>query len=235
MIRLFTMSFCAVLFLDIISACVPGEYFNNNQCCPKCNPGSVVKTHCSDITSTVCIPCTDETYMDHPNGVTKCLRCKACDSGAGLITKKACTYTSNTECDCETGSFCDVHCDICQKHKICSPGERVKINGTKRTDTVCEQCPEGTFRNETMSDCIPWTKCSSGSVEKAGTNTSDIVCGSAMRARWWYHYLGVPAVLIYIICICTYWCRQQRNTEGFSVQETGIQQHPEAEPQLTNC
>ncbi|CAH2320030.1 tumor necrosis factor receptor superfamily member 14 isoform X2 [Pelobates cultripes] len=114
----------------VFSACLPGEYEYEGECCPQCPSGNVVKNHCTDAVSTVCIPCVDNTYMDHPNGETKCLRCKICDKGAGLVTKKACTYTSNTVCDCERGSFCrsvsGKECDMCERHKTCPPGEMVK-------------------------------------------------------------------------------------------------------------
>uniref|UniRef100_A0A8C5Q0F5 TNFR-Cys domain-containing protein n=1 Tax=Leptobrachium leishanense TaxID=445787 RepID=A0A8C5Q0F5_9ANUR len=163
------------------NTCIPGEYNHEGECCPKCVSGKVVKTHCTKTTSTVCIPCVDNTYMDHPNGEIKCLRCKTCDKGAGLITIKKCTYTSNTECGCEDGSFCPVanaiECDMCQKHKKCQAGEEVKSNGTKLKDTECEKCREGTFSNDTMTHCAAWTKCLEGKrVKMNGNSTHDTIC-----------------------------------------------------------
>ncbi|KAM8927652.1 tumor necrosis factor receptor superfamily member 14 [Pelodytes ibericus] len=176
-------------FIKEVSMCIPGEYLHENECCPKCPPGSIVKIHCTNGKSTVCIPCEQNTYMDHPNGLTRCLRCKTCDSGAGLVTKKACTYTSNAECVCEEGSFCHTEkseeCDLCQRHTECSAGEMVKQAGTSRTDNICEKCPEGTFSNDSMSTCRPWTKCAKEEhMEKMGTNTSDALCKENNRKHW---------------------------------------------------
>ncbi|XP_075460995.1 tumor necrosis factor receptor superfamily member 14 isoform X2 [Ascaphus truei] len=154
-----------ILFAKVVTMqslkCDAGEYEINNECCPMCPPGSVVRSHCTTDSSTVCVPCITQTYMDHPNGVSKCLRCKICDKGAALVTQKGCTYNSNTICECEAGHFCPEEdgkeCNLCQQHTICQPGEWVEKLGTARTNTMCEICPLDTFSNESMSKtCIPW-------------------------------------------------------------------------------
>ncbi|XP_053546320.1 tumor necrosis factor receptor superfamily member 14 isoform X1 [Bombina bombina] len=110
--------------------CKPGDYEIDNECCPMCLSGSVVKNHCTSHISTECVPCVPPTYMDHPNGETKCLKCKICDAGAGLIIQKPCTYTSNTVCECQFGYFCPEdsgkECDLCQEHTKCKPGKIIK-------------------------------------------------------------------------------------------------------------
>ncbi|CAH2320029.1 tumor necrosis factor receptor superfamily member 14 isoform X1 [Pelobates cultripes] len=204
----------------VFSACLPGEYEYEGECCPQCPSGNVVKNHCTDAVSTVCIPCVDNTYMDHPNGETKCLRCKICDKGAGLVTKKACTYTSNTVCDCERGSFCrsvsGKECDMCERHKTCPPGEMVKRYGTNRMDTECEKCPEGTFRNKTMSNCTKWTACASGIIIQQGTSTNDTICKTLHARKRWILFLSglcMCALAVYIYFI-------NDNKEKQSIQET---------------
>ncbi|XP_053546321.1 tumor necrosis factor receptor superfamily member 14 isoform X2 [Bombina bombina] len=113
--------------------CKPGDYEIDNECCPMCLSGSVVKNHCTSHISTECVPCVPPTYMDHPNGETKCLKCKICDAGAGLIIQKPCTYTSNTVCECQFGYFCPEdsgkECDLCQEHTKCKPGKIIKKIG----------------------------------------------------------------------------------------------------------
>ncbi|KAM9299042.1 tumor necrosis factor receptor superfamily member 14 [Gastrophryne carolinensis] len=125
-----------------------------------CPAGTVAREHCTAISgSIVCIPCVDGTYMDHPNGLTKCMRCRECDDGAGLVEKQKCTSQSNTVCECKLESYCESEdsCDICMKHTVCQPGQFVKAAGTLRTDTVCESCPHGHFSNRNMSQtCMPW-------------------------------------------------------------------------------
>ncbi|KAG8569078.1 hypothetical protein GDO81_014253 [Engystomops pustulosus] len=124
-----------------------------------CDKGSFVKAHCNaEFTSSVCVICADDTYMDHPNGLTECFRCRDCDSGSNLVVKEKCTSSSNTICECKAGHFCqNEDCDFCQQYKSCQPGEYVKAPGTKRTDTVCEKCPPRHFSNESNAkECFPW-------------------------------------------------------------------------------
>ncbi|MEQ2286198.1 hypothetical protein AMECASPLE_039803 [Ameca splendens] len=61
------------------------EYKIGNECCPMCPPGSRVKTDCTEFRSTSCLPCTDGTYMDRPNGLKRCTPCSTCDSGAAML------------------------------------------------------------------------------------------------------------------------------------------------------
>ncbi|XP_027621221.1 tumor necrosis factor receptor superfamily member 14-like [Tupaia chinensis] len=66
-------------------------------------------------------------------------------------------------CGCSQGHFCDVqdgdHCIVCQPHTICRPGQRMLERGTESQDTVCQDCPPGTFSlNGTQEECQPWTR-----------------------------------------------------------------------------
>ncbi|KAM9115931.1 tumor necrosis factor receptor superfamily member 5-like isoform 2-T2 [Pangshura tecta] len=148
-----------------------------------CSPGSRVLKHCGLNSSTTCMPCVGDTYTEHPNGLTECMRCKVCDAGARLIVKEKCTYTKNTVCGCALGDFCrhpvGGDCEMCSPSTICLAGFKVKISGTEFSDNVCEVCPDGTFSATNMSHtCQPWTRCEEeGKTEgKAGTTTSDAVC-----------------------------------------------------------
>ncbi|XP_018081485.1 tumor necrosis factor receptor superfamily member 14 isoform X2 [Xenopus laevis] len=167
--------------------CNPGEYEIKGECCPMCAPGKVVSKDCTISGNTVCVPCVGGTYMDHINAVSKCLRCRVCDSGSGLTVEQECTYQSNTKCKCKEGYFCNTKdCDLCQPFKECQPGRRVKEHGTLYSDTVCEPCQEGTFSNEIMSStCHKWTECSEVGLkeDQRGTSTSDSVCSSNMKPR----------------------------------------------------
>nr|XP_014429866.1 tumor necrosis factor receptor superfamily member 14 isoform X2 [Pelodiscus sinensis] len=179
--------FCIVLITQLphpaALQCFPGEYEINGECCPMCSPGSRVVRHCKSNVSTTCIPCVHDTYTEHPNGLTECLRCKVCDKGARLTIKEKCTYTKNTVCGCALGDFCvhhgDGECEMCQLSTVCLPGSRVKVPGTEFSDNQCEVCPDGTFSASNMSRaCQPWTKCEEQRMTeaKAGTRISDAVC-----------------------------------------------------------
>ncbi|XP_047411262.1 tumor necrosis factor receptor superfamily member 14 isoform X4 [Sciurus carolinensis] len=151
--------------------CREEEYPAGTECCPKCSPGSYhVKQACSELTGTVCIPCPPETYTAHPNGLGQCLPCRVCDPALGMDTRQKCSRVQDTVCGCRQGHFCQAkdrgHCILCSPHTICLPGQRAKRSGTESQDTVCANCPQGTFSpNGTLEQCLPWTvrKRSSGS------------------------------------------------------------------------
>nr|DBA16351.1 TPA: hypothetical protein GDO54_003751 [Pyxicephalus adspersus] len=152
-----------VISASVAEICPRGEYQINDVCCPMCPKGTVVKIHCTlQSSSSVCIPCVDGTYMDHPNGVTKCLKCRECDTGAGLLEINKCTYTSDTQCECKPGYYCageGSSCDLCIPQTTCNPGQYIKKQGTSRADNVCEKCPDGHYSSGNMSKaCTPWTK-----------------------------------------------------------------------------
>ncbi|XP_073513020.1 tumor necrosis factor receptor superfamily member 14 [Phyllobates terribilis] len=170
-----------IFMMNIISACLPREYIINNVCCPMCDKGSFVKFHCTkELSSSVCVICAETTYMDHPNGLTECFRCKDCDGGANLIVKQKCTESSNTVCECSAGHFCvNPDCDICQEHKLCQLGQYIKKPGTPVKDTECEICPEGHYSDRmNATQCSPWKKCEElGQIlDKEGNLTADSIC-----------------------------------------------------------
>lgn len=45
------------------------------------SPGNHVHKHCTEFTSTSCVPCVDSTFLDEPNGLIKCKVCTNCDPG----------------------------------------------------------------------------------------------------------------------------------------------------------
>ncbi|XP_027621226.1 tumor necrosis factor receptor superfamily member 14-like [Tupaia chinensis] len=141
-----------------LPTCTEEEYPVGTQCCPKCSPGSWVQRVCS-----ACAPCPPDTYMPHHNDRSECLQCHACDPARGLVTRRSCSSTENTVCGCSKGHFCDAqdgdHCIVCRPHTVCRPGQRVLERGTENQDTVCQDCPPGTFSlNGTQEECQPWTR-----------------------------------------------------------------------------
>ncbi|XP_059808209.1 tumor necrosis factor receptor superfamily member 14-like [Hypanus sabinus] len=147
--------------IPVTTACDPGEYDNNGVCCSLCSPGTRVSKHCTLMTGTTCNPCTNGEYMEHPNGLEKCFKCKICDAELGLQVKQGCAYTRNTICEPREGYYCVDGCQIARKYTACPPGEGVKEKGTPFKDTVCEKCPDGTFSSEasTTEECKSWTVC----------------------------------------------------------------------------
>ncbi|XP_003793363.1 tumor necrosis factor receptor superfamily member 14 isoform X1 [Otolemur garnettii] len=164
-----------------LPSCKEEEYPVDNECCPKCSPGYHVKEPCGELTGTVCVPCPPRTYTAHDNGLSECLPCRVCDPAMGLVTRLNCSRTGNTLCGCSQGHFCEDadHCAACRPHTLCRPGQRVQERGTERQDTVCQDCPPGTFSpNGSLEECQPWTECSGWVMKETepGTSSSDVTC-----------------------------------------------------------
>lgn len=71
-------------------------------------------------------------------------------------------------------------CMRCQRHTACKPGFGVKIRGTSETDVSCEECPPGTFSDQSSSTdvCKPHTDCAKLNkvAQGKGNATHDQVC-----------------------------------------------------------
>ncbi|KAF6111972.1 TNF receptor superfamily member 14 [Phyllostomus discolor] len=169
----------------VMASCKLDEYPVWDYCCPKCRPGYRVKEACRSSKATLCVPCAAGTFTAHLNGLDECLQCRVCDPDMGLVTRKRCSSTANTECGCARGHFCvsqdTDQCAECRPHSVCGPGQQVRTAGTEHQDTVCEDCPPGTFSpNGTLAACQPWTQCS-GLLERQvepGTRSADARCSS---------------------------------------------------------
>ncbi|XP_053432962.1 tumor necrosis factor receptor superfamily member 14 isoform X2 [Nycticebus coucang] len=181
-----------LLFLEALHcalalpSCKEEEYPVGNECCPKCSPGYHVREACGELTGTVCVPCPPRTYTAHYNGLSECLPCRVCDPAMGLVTRLNCTRKGNTLCGCSQGHFCEDgdHCAACRPHTLCHPGQRVQERGTERQDTVCQDCPAGTFSpSGNLEECQPWTECSGWFMteKEPGTSSSDATCSSAIK------------------------------------------------------
>uniref|UniRef100_A0A8P4K6C9 TNFR-Cys domain-containing protein n=1 Tax=Dicentrarchus labrax TaxID=13489 RepID=A0A8P4K6C9_DICLA len=163
--------------------CHPSEYQRGNECCPKCLPGSRVKTDCTEFRSTSCLSCTEGTFMNQPTGRTQCFSCTICDTGSGLKIKTSCTIISDTVCEPLEGFYCldstEDGCMSAQRHTLCRPGQYIRQNGTALTDTECSDCSAGTYSNGTFPSCQSHTQCESMKLQliKAGTVSTDAQCG----------------------------------------------------------
>ncbi|XP_029911794.1 tumor necrosis factor receptor superfamily member 14-like isoform X2 [Myripristis murdjan] len=181
--------------------CKPGEYkTRDEECCPMCEAGYVVRRDCTPESSTGCIKCGSGTYMDKRNGLTKCLTCTSCHPAEGLLTQQECTPTSNTVCDVVEGHFCksstlDTGCTVAEVHRSCAAGQRIKSPGNKTADTVCEDCPPRYYSPYGIT-CIAWTICSETqrTIEE-GSPSKDFVCGNAER----HHYVLIASFLLPVI------------------------------------
>ncbi|KAF5906260.1 tumor necrosis factor receptor superfamily member 5-like isoform X1, partial [Clarias magur] len=141
-----------------------------------------VYKNCTEITSTNCIPCVESTYIDEPNGLSKCISCAVCDTGAGLRVKTSCTRISNTVCEPLEGFYCTDEdkgsCRQAVEHTKCKPGQYIKQKGTAVSDVECAMCTDGTYSNGSLQICQQHTKCEDLGLEEKtpGTNSLDVKC-----------------------------------------------------------
>uniref|UniRef100_A0A3B1JFH7 TNFR-Cys domain-containing protein n=1 Tax=Astyanax mexicanus TaxID=7994 RepID=A0A3B1JFH7_ASTMX len=179
------------------SACARAEYEVNGECCPMCAPGNRVYKHCTEFTSTTCVPCSNSSYTSQPNGLLSCLPCTHCDPGK---VKTVCTRQSDAVCEPLEGFYCTDHrsggCIQATEHTKCSPGEYIQQTGQHASvDTVCSGCAEGTFSNGSLHTCRP--------------HSHLIIylycyCNTAVSFRVIKFYPSVFTLLIYVIlaCVC---------------------------------
>ncbi|KAM9752730.1 tumor necrosis factor receptor superfamily member 14-like isoform 4-T9 [Menidia menidia] len=134
-------------------SCKEYKYEAEGRCCPMCFPGWRVESHCTESSWTRCVPCTDGTFLDKPNGQKQCDTCRSCDPG--LEVKQPCTAWSDTVCGAKEGFYCsnptESGCAEAQPHTATTQPHR--------------QCPEGQIK------------------VKEGSLTGDVVCSSAHRSR----------------------------------------------------
>ncbi|NXA02637.1 TNR8 factor, partial [Nesospiza acunhae] len=101
-----------------------------------------------------------------------------------LVEKQPCSLSSSRVCECRPGLFClltvEDSCSRCQQHSACKPGFGVKIRGTPTNDVTCEECPPGTFSDQSSSTdiCKPHTNCAKLNkvTLRKGNATHDQVC-----------------------------------------------------------
>lgn len=132
--------------------------------CRNCPAG----TFCGKSKDQICISCPSNSFSS-TSGQEACDICRQCE---GVFrTKKACSRTSNAECECVSGFHClGAGCTKCEAD--CKQGQELTIQG-------CKDCYLGTFNDQKHGICRPWTDCSldGKSVLVNGTKESDVVCG----------------------------------------------------------
>uniref|UniRef100_A0A8C9QUQ5 TNFR-Cys domain-containing protein n=1 Tax=Scleropages formosus TaxID=113540 RepID=A0A8C9QUQ5_SCLFO len=178
-----------ILKSTLCSPCDRAEYETNGECCPMCSPG---KLHCTEFTSTSCVPCIGATFTNRPNGLSYCFPCAVCDQGLGLKTMTECTASSDTVCGVLEGNYCtDPYEGGClEKYCLC-----FTVIGTHSNDTVCENCPENSFSDGSSTFCTPHTDCKANRLPtvKAGDSVSDAECGERSQ---------IPVIVAIIALVC---------------------------------
>ncbi|XP_078062212.1 tumor necrosis factor receptor superfamily member 5-like, partial [Mustelus asterias] len=170
------------------------EYYSEDRedCCKKCPPGFYASQRCTKQSETQCKTCPHGEYTAFWNYVRECNLCSHCDHRRGLVVKRNCTNQHNTECQCGEGHHCapGKNCAECDPHSDCGPGQEQVQQGSPTLDTVCKDCPPGTFQSKsTFEKCRNHKNCTAfGLIEwKPGSLVSDSVCAERMwtqRPTW---------------------------------------------------
>ncbi|XP_061759099.1 tumor necrosis factor receptor superfamily member 5-like isoform X2 [Nerophis ophidion] len=141
---------------------------------------------------------------------------------SGLRIKKACTRSSDAECQPLEGFFCvDIgkgSCEKAQKQTVCQPGQYIRQEGTAFSDTVCSNCSDQTFSNGISTTCQPHTNCESQNLclIQPGTPSTDAKCGTNERYRGKITAAIVFVVFFGIFIILSYIFKKYRSQPGES-------------------
>ncbi|XP_028848342.1 tumor necrosis factor receptor superfamily member 14-like [Denticeps clupeoides] len=209
--------------------CGQAEYMIGIECCPMCSPGYFVVRHCTEYTSTACLPCSPNTFIDTSNGLIKCFSCTICDSRNGLKVKKSCSTSSDTVCEPLEGFFCidpdKKTCRAAEEHLKCTPGQYIKQNGTASTDTICGDCAGDTYSDGSFMSCRQHTQCEVMGLQvvKEGTVSSNTECGERPLP---HIIIIIPVVLLaviiaFIIFICI-WKKKKRKIRKKKTSRTEL-------------
>ncbi|XP_076133461.1 tumor necrosis factor receptor superfamily member 14-like [Alosa pseudoharengus] len=228
----------AVILLLTVSgvstACGRAEYLIGQECCPMCGPGYYVRRHCTEFTSTTCVPCQSSFYTDAPNGLVSCRSCTVCDSTAGLRVKRVCSSTSDALCDPLEGHYCtDPIKDGCRgavEHTTCSPGQYIKQPGTSSSDAVCADCVGDLYSDGSFTSCRPHTQCELMGlvVLRKGSTSYDTEC--AERKNTVVIIVSVIVVVIVLAALCgvvvfvIHWKKRKKNEQGTYLQQQVLNQ-----------
>uniref|UniRef100_A0A8B9SYT3 Nerve growth factor receptor n=1 Tax=Anas platyrhynchos TaxID=8839 RepID=A0A8B9SYT3_ANAPL len=155
-------------------SCFTKMYTTSGECCKACNLGEGVVQPCG-VNQTVCEPCLDSvTYSDTVSATEPC------------NMSAPCVESDDAVCRCAYGYYQDELSGSCKECRVCEVGFGLMFPCRDSQDTVCEECPEGTFSDEAnfVDPCLPCTICEENEVMvKECTATSDAECrGTASLA-----------------------------------------------------
>ncbi|NXD46367.1 TNR16 factor, partial [Copsychus sechellarum] len=147
------------------------------ECCRACNVGEGVVQPCG-VNQTVCEPCLDSvTFSDTVSATEPCRPCTQC---GGLQSMSApCVESDDAVCVCAYGYFQDESSGSCRECRVCEAGFGLMFACKGSQDTVCEECPEGTFSSEAnfVDPCLPCTACEENELQvRECTATADAEC-----------------------------------------------------------
>lgn len=88
--------------------------------------------------------------------------CKPCTECVGLQSMSApCVEADDAVCRCAYGYYQDETTGRCEACRVCEAGSGLVFSCQDRQNTVCEECPDGTYSDEAnhVDPCLPCTVC----------------------------------------------------------------------------
>ncbi|KAK7905113.1 hypothetical protein WMY93_017720 [Mugilogobius chulae] len=191
------------------------QYLLNGECCEMCKPGTSM-TSPENCRNPVCKDCEDGEYTNKYNREKMCKRQPYCDHNLNFVFRESSSKTEVHICQCEKGFHCSSgSCTMCVPHTECEPGQGAKTIGGQNQDTVCEECPAGTFSDEKSwnGTCKKMKECPAGQEPQGGSSVSDNDCGPAGMNR--SHIIAsvlVPLAFVAVVAVVYLSCRYRRKS-----------------------
>lgn len=88
--------------------------------------------------------------------------CKPCTECVGLQSMSApCVEADDAVCRCAYGYYQDETTGRCEACQVCEAGSGLVFSCQDKQNTVCEECPDGTYSDEAnhVDPCLPCTVC----------------------------------------------------------------------------
>uniref|UniRef100_A0A8D3CRG2 CD40 molecule, TNF receptor superfamily member 5 n=1 Tax=Scophthalmus maximus TaxID=52904 RepID=A0A8D3CRG2_SCOMX len=128
------------------SRCDPlTQYEKAGQCCRMCFPGTSMSST-STCTDPQCEECGEDEYQDKYNTEPRCQRQPYCNPLKNFQASAQQSKKKRSTCLCRLGFHCSSEaCMTCVPHTTCKAGHGTRSIGNQTHDTVCQECPEGSF------------------------------------------------------------------------------------------
>lgn len=122
--------------------------------------------------------------------------CKPCTECVGLQSMSApCVEADDAVCRCAYGYYQDEVTGRCEACSVCEAGSGLVYSCQDKQNTVCEECPDGTYSDEAnhVDPCLPCTVCEDTERQlRECTRWADAEC----EGERWVHARGWSRVRV---------------------------------------
>ncbi|XP_052082616.1 tumor necrosis factor receptor superfamily member 5-like isoform X1 [Mytilus californianus] len=187
----FKLTWFIVHFVSTEARHLVTEYYYSadNKFCNRCSPGTYWIADCKDnLSDAKCLPCSSGSFQSTLNIAHRCEQCSVCENIVKNYqlarTLMDCTAVTNTKCACQDGYYLkkvygSANEWMCKTISVCDPGYEVIHPASHFTDTVCQECRRGYFKesSSTVACRLCSVDCRNGTHLISPCNTThDAVC-----------------------------------------------------------